>query len=134
MGGSRRGTGVQHPPPTRKITSNISVHINKHMDPLVKLDPQENLVSQFSREGPSFYSKEYWKTLTKISGFALERTSGYATVDFKISSAGSSTKFFFTGSRSAASNVSGYICVSDCRSRGRKFDPGQVPYFRGDRS
>ena len=22
--------------------------------------------------------------------------------------------------------------VSDCRSRGHKFDPGQVPYFRGD--
>ena len=23
-------------------------------------------------------------------------------------------------------------CVSDCRSRGREFDPGPVPYFRGD--
>ena len=29
-------------------------------------------------------------------------------------------------------NVSGYSCVSDCRSRGREFDPGPVPYFRGD--
>ena len=29
-------------------------------------------------------------------------------------------------------NVSGYRCVSDCRSRGREFDPGPVPYFRGD--
>ena len=29
-------------------------------------------------------------------------------------------------------NVSGYRCVSDCRFRGREFDPGPVPYFRGD--
>ena len=29
-------------------------------------------------------------------------------------------------------NVSGYRCVSDCRSRGREFDPGPVPYFRGN--
>ena len=28
--------------------------------------------------------------------------------------------------------VSGYRCVSDCISRGREFDPGPVPYFRGD--
>ena len=33
---------------------------------------------------------------------------------------------------SAVGNVSGYRCVSDCRSRGREFDPGLVPYFRGD--
>ena len=33
---------------------------------------------------------------------------------------------------SAVGNVSGYRCVSDCRSRGREFDPGPVPYFRGD--
>ena len=36
------------------------------------------------------------------------------------------------GPRSAVGNVSGYRCVSDCRSRGREFDPGLVPYFRGD--
>ena len=35
-----------------------------------------------------------------------------------------------TGPRSAVGNVSGYRCVSDCRSRGREFDPGLVPYFR----
>ena len=29
-------------------------------------------------------------------------------------------------------NVSGYRCVSDCRSRGHEFNPGPVPYFRGD--
>ena len=34
--------------------------------------------------------------------------------------------------RSAVGNVSGYRCVSDFRSRGREFDPGPVPYFRGD--
>ena len=37
-----------------------------------------------------------------------------------------------TGPRSAVGNVSGYRCVSDCRSRGREFKPGPVPYFRGD--
>ena len=36
------------------------------------------------------------------------------------------------GPRSAVGNVSGYRCVSDCRSRGREFDPGPVPYFHGD--
>ena len=39
---------------------------------------------------------------------------------------------YCTGPRSAVGNVSGYRCVSDCRSRGREFDPGPVPYFRGD--
>ena len=39
---------------------------------------------------------------------------------------------YVTGPRSAVGNVSGYRCVSDCRSRGCKFDPGPVPYFRGD--
>ena len=38
----------------------------------------------------------------------------------------------FFGLCSAVGNVSGYRCVSDCRSRGREFDPGPVPYFRGD--
>ena len=37
-----------------------------------------------------------------------------------------------TGPRSAVGNVSGYRYVSDCRSRGREFDPGPVPYFCGD--
>ena len=37
-----------------------------------------------------------------------------------------------TRPRSAVGNVSGYRCVSDCRSRGREFDPCPVPYFRGD--
>ena len=30
---------------------------------------------------------------------------------------------------SAVSNVSGYKCMSDCRSRGREFDPGPVHTF-----
>ena len=34
-----------------------------------------------------------------------------------------------TGPRSAFGNVSGYRCQSDCRSRGREFDPSLVPYF-----
>ena len=30
----------------------------------------------------------------------------------------------------AVCNVSGYRCVSGCKSRGREFDRGPVPYFR----
>ena len=36
---------------------------------------------------------------------------------------------FKTGPRSAVGNVSDCRYKSDCRSRGRKFDPGPVPYF-----
>ena len=42
------------------------------------------------------------------------------------------TRAISTGPRSAVGNVSGNRCESDCRSRGREFDPGPVPYFRGD--
>ena len=38
----------------------------------------------------------------------------------------------YTGLRSAVGNVSGYRGLSDCWYRGREFDPGPVPYFRGD--
>ena len=37
-----------------------------------------------------------------------------------------------TGLRSAVGSVSGNRWESNCRSRGREFDPGPVPYFRGD--
>ena len=37
-----------------------------------------------------------------------------------------------TWPRSAVGNVSCNRCVSDCNFRGREFDPGPVPYFRGD--
>ena len=36
---------------------------------------------------------------------------------------------YHAGPRSAVGNVSGYRCVSDCRSRGREFDPGPVNTF-----
>ena len=42
------------------------------------------------------------------------------------------TILWYTGPRTAVGNVSGYRCVSDCRSRSREFDPGPVLYFRGD--
>ena len=32
----------------------------------------------------------------------------------------------------AVSNLSGYRCAADCRSRGRELDPGVVRFFRGD--
>ena len=38
----------------------------------------------------------------------------------------------FAGPRSAVGKMSGYRCVSDCRSRDHEFDPSPVPYFRGD--
>ena len=38
----------------------------------------------------------------------------------------------YTGPHSAVGNTSGNRCESDCRSRGRKFNPGPVPYFPGD--
>ena len=40
--------------------------------------------------------------------------------------------FIYTGPHSAVGNVSGYRCESDCRSRGREFDPSPVPYFCRD--
>ena len=40
-------------------------------------------------------------------------------------------KPFFTGERSSVRNVSCNRCEYDCRSRGRKFDSGRVPYFHG---
>ena len=38
----------------------------------------------------------------------------------------------YTRPRNAVSNVSGNRCESDCRSRVCEFNPGPVPYFRGD--
>ena len=38
-------------------------------------------------------------------------------------------KKLLTGPCSAVGNVSGYRCVSDCRSRGREFDPSPVHTF-----
>ena len=37
-----------------------------------------------------------------------------------------------TGPHSTVGNVSGNRCESDCKSRGREFDPCPVLYFRGD--
>ena len=39
-----------------------------------------------------------------------------------------------TGPRSAVGNVSGNRWDPNCRSRGREFNPGPVPYFHGDLS
>ena len=50
-----------------------------------------------------------------------------------VGSTGSGYKeVLLTGPRSAVGNMSGYRCVSDCNSKGHEFDPGPVPYFRGD--
>ena len=39
------------------------------------------------------------------------------------------TSHLFTGPHRTVGNVSDYRCVSDCRSRGRQFDPGPVHTF-----
>ena len=57
----------------------------------------------------------------------LLQNGSMATVPKNISS-----KSSLTGPRSAVGNVSGYRCMSDCRSRGLEFDPSLVPYFHGD--
>ena len=59
----------------------------------------------------------------------------YATANFEVETSKGLEEDAFTrkaGPRSAVGNASGYRCVSDCISRGREFDPGPVPYFRGD--
>ena len=38
----------------------------------------------------------------------------------------------YTRPCSAVGNMSGNRCESDCRSKGREFEPGMVPYFHGD--
>ena len=66
-----------------------------------------------------------------ISNYKIDRA--LAPKNINIDPFAASSDFCqLTGPRSAVGNVSGYRCVSDCRSRGRKFDPGPVPYFRGD--
>ena len=55
---------------------------------------------------------------------------GKASPDYKVSSSFHRTRY--TGPHSAVGNLSDYKCASDCRSRGREFDPSLVPYSRGD--
>ena len=51
-------------------------------------------------------------------------------ITYKLDNGGFQSNHYFI--RSAVGSVSGYRCVSDCRSRGRELDPSPVPYFRGD--
>ena len=54
---------------------------------------------------------------------------------FTVNAIGQRTRLFRKkGPCSAVGNVSGNRCESDCRSRGRQFDPCPVLHFRGDRS
>ena len=73
------------------------------------------------------------KSATKMASsccFALVHILSHLSADFfHFSYMDYFIKFF---PKIAVGNVSGYRCVSDCRSRGREFDPGPVPYFRGD--
>ena len=52
--------------------------------------------------------------------------------EFTVVSFSNHPQYSSTGPRSAVGNMSGNRCESDCRSRGREFDPDPVPYFRRD--
>ena len=67
-----------------------------------------------------------------LSIFEWLLKTGFNVNDFKFHICVTLINLLNTGPRSAVGNVSGYRCVSDCRSRGREFDPGPVPYFCGD--
>ena len=62
----------------------------------------------------------------------LTLTSGLISRFFVLYYSLLSSNVTYTGPHSAVGNVSGSRCEFDCRSRGREFDPGRVPYFGGD--
>ena len=95
-----------------------------------------NIAQQFMKEMVKIYwsIKNAGESLNKLKsrGFLA---SGLSTYDFSTlytTLPHNLIKEKLAGPRSAVGNVSGYRCVSDCRSRGREFDPGPAPYFRGD--
>ena len=86
----------------------------------------KSLLIFFIRKGPIFGTKSGLRKPLQMYTIFLYRFAVGIEISFHHSQQKS------TGPRSAVGNVSGYRCVSDCRSRGREFDPGPVPYFRGD--
>ena len=107
-------SGTPPPPPPAKNHKNKGFSSNTGPDPL----KMERLPSQHSMLGHNRHASE---TPFNSASLAGRWWSAY-----------SATLIIPPGPRSAVGNVSGYRCVSDCRSRGREFDPGPVPYFRGD--
>ena len=92
------------------------------------------LSTGLTQEDPSWHD---WKIVdcdvkNQLNQNKNIRSRGYRIFFFMLNSTEHDITTVHTGPRSAVSNVSGYRCVSDCRSRGREFDPGPVPYFRGD--
>ena len=77
----------------------------------------------------------FWRCLLKTSRIRPSWFKLYFFYLYKIwqvYKATQNTITIFAGPHSTVGNVSGYRCESDCRSRGNEFDPGPVPYFRGD--
>ena len=107
-------------------------HVGNHMSRLIR----SASVSADMRFVALIHKTEAWALGVVISSHLLtalmlgHRNGPHIAVYHNCSHG--STLLNFTGPRSAVSNLSGYRCVSDCRSRGREFDPGLVPYFRGD--
>ena len=89
---------------------------------------RDSLLSQdaFTRLIWNSYLKEYRRYAPdrKRNGWTDGHTDGRRD--------GQCDYYMPTGPRSAVGNMSGNRCESDCRSRGREFDAGPVPYFRGD--
>ena len=77
----------------------------------------------------------YWRGSDSIQNWVLKTTHEEAN---EIPSTPNDNQFipveyWHTGQRSAVGNMSGNICDRLIyRYRGRKFNPGRVPYFRGD--
>ena len=76
------------------------------------------------KENPLFDLDLWVKATRNVAQCPLHHVT-YAPTEFEL-------LLQSTGPRSAVGKVSGNRCETDCRSRGREFDPGPVPYFRGD--
>ena len=104
--------------------------------------------NNLSALGRSFYwcqalhimNKDRYQSTSARRALALLNSPLYlqhVLIDFSLTVKGATLIFISgrgsgTGPFSAVGNVSGNRCESDCRSGGREFDPGPVPYFCGD--
>ena len=96
--------------------------------------PQRSDACEARTCGPSVSSQAlyHWATVLPIKARVRDSQEVVVVVVIVVVHVGLWCHRKSTGPCSAVSNVSGYRCVSDCRSRGREFDPGPDPYFRGD--
>ena len=96
----------------------------------MKKSQTSSLCNQQSRRSVWEYTQFDLSTLSTLLNHEFKATTYF--VEKKTHTHKPRVYVRHTGPRSAVGNVSAYRCVSDCNSRGREFDPGPVPYFRGD--